>query len=117
MLYEVITNNQGDPADPYAHGGFDPTDKGMYHGGDIRGLTDKLDYIEGLGVTAIWLTPILKNKAVQGDSAGYHGYWTLDFTRLDPHLGSNEEMKAFIKAAHARGIKVFFDIIVNHTAA
>lgn len=109
-------NNQGDAADPMASGGFDPADKGMYHGGDIRGLTDKLDYIQRLGVTAIWLTPILKNKAVQGDSAGYHGYWTLDFTRLDPHLGSNAEMKAFIDAAHGRGIKVFFDIIVNHTA-
>jgi glycosidase len=109
-------NNQGDPEDPISSGGFDPTDKGMYHGGDIKGLTDKLDYIEGLGVTAIWLTPILKNKAVLGDSAGYHGYWTLDFTQLDPHLGSNEEMKTFIEAAHARGIKVFFDIIANHTA-
>ncbi len=112
----TVDNNQGDPDDPMASGGFDPADKGMYHGGDIKGLTDKLDYIEGMGVTAIWLTPILKNKAVQGDSAGYHGYWTLDFTRLDPHLGTNEEMKAFIKAAHARGIKVFFDIIANHTA-
>ncbi|MHA6964412.1 alpha-amylase family glycosyl hydrolase [Zobellella denitrificans] len=109
-------NNQGDPNDPHAFGGHDPADKGMFHGGDIAGLQQKLDYLEGLGITAIWLTPILKNKAVQGDSAGYHGYWTLDFTRLDPHFGSNEEMKAFIAAAHERGIKIFFDIIVNHTA-
>ncbi|PSJ47533.1 hypothetical protein C7H85_01475 [Zobellella endophytica] len=109
-------NNQGDPNDSHAFGGYDPADKGMFHGGDIAGLQQKLDYLEGLGITAIWLTPILKNKAVQGDSAGYHGYWILDFTRLDPHFGNNEEMKAFIAAAHERGIKVFFDIIVNHTA-
>lgn len=100
--------------------GFDPTDKGFYHGGDLRGVTGKLDYIAGLGTTAIWLTPTFANKPVQGvgaeASASYHGYWTTDFTRIDPHLGTNADMKALIDAAHARGIKVYFDIIVNHTA-
>lgn len=57
--------------------GFDPTDISFYQGGDIAGLTNKLDYIQGLGTTAIWLTPSFKNKAVQGDSAGYHGYWKI----------------------------------------
>ncbi|OKL53731.1 alpha-1,6-glucosidase [Bowdeniella nasicola] len=100
--------------------GFDPSDVGFYHGGDLAGLTKKLDYIQGLGTTAIWLTPSLKNNPVQGEgkdaSAGYHGYWITDFTQIDPHLGSNEDMKAFIDAAHKRGIKVYFDIITNHTA-
>ncbi len=100
--------------------GFDPTDKGFYHGGDIAGLTGKLDYIQGLGTTAIWLTPSFKNRPVQGSganaSAGYHGYWITDFTRIDPHFGTNAELKAFIDKAHQRGIKVFFDIITNHTA-
>ncbi|HEX8076717.1 MAG TPA: alpha-amylase family glycosyl hydrolase, partial [Chthoniobacterales bacterium] len=65
---------------------------------------------------------IFKNKPVQGDgtiagsSAGYHGYWITDFTQVDPHFGTNAELRALINAAHARGIKVFFDIIVNHTA-
>ncbi len=100
--------------------GFDPTDKGFYHGGDLKGIQQKLDYIAGLGTTAIWLTPSFKNRPVQGAgtsaSASYHGYWITDFTRIDPHLGSNDEMSALIEAAHSRGIKVFFDIVVNHTA-
>ena len=100
--------------------GFDPTDKGFYEGGDLAGLHSKLDYIQGLGTTAIWLTPSFKNSPVQGTgadaSAGYHGYWITDFTQIDPHLGTNAELKALIADAHARGIKVFFDIITNHTA-
>ncbi|MCE1179259.1 MAG: hypothetical protein LWW86_09575 [Micrococcales bacterium] len=100
--------------------GFDPTDKGFYHGGDLKGVQDRLDYIKGMGTTAIWLTPSFKNRPVQGtegaESAGYHGYWITDFTQIDPHLGSNADMKALIDAAHAKGMKVFFDIITNHTA-
>ncbi|MBO0608561.1 pullulanase-type alpha-1,6-glucosidase [Myceligenerans salitolerans] len=100
--------------------GFDPTNKGFYQGGDLAGLAQNLDYIEGLGTTAIWLTPSFLNRPVQGEgddvSAGYHGYWITDFTRIDPHLGTNEELAALIDDAHARGIKVYFDIITNHTA-
>ncbi len=100
--------------------GFDPTDDAYYHGGDLAGLTERLDYIEGLGTTAIWLTPVFANKPVQGadgdESAGYHGYWTTDYTRIDPHFGTNDEMRAFVDAAHARDMKVFFDIVTNHTA-
>lgn len=110
------SNNEGDPSDPLASGGYDKTKDGFYHGGDLQGLTEKLSYIEDLGATAIWLTPILKNKAIQGDSTGYHGYWTLDFTSIDPHLGGNDGLKEFIDAAHDRNLKVFFDIIVNHSA-
>jgi glycosidase len=100
--------------------GFDPTHKGFYHGGDLRGLIQRLDYIQGLGATAIWLGPIYKNKPVQGapgqESAGYHGYWITDFTRVDDHFGTQRDMSEFVKAAHARGIKVYLDIITNHTA-
>ena len=101
--------------------GFDPTRKGWYHGGDLKGVISKLDYIKGLGTTAIWLTPSFKNKPVQGlgtqfPSAGYHGYWITDFTQIDPHLGTNQDLRDLIDGAHARGMKVFFDIITNHTA-
>lgn len=99
-----------------SRGGFDPADKGMYHGGDLAGLTEKLAYLDNMGVTAIWLTPILRNQAVQDNSSGYHGYWILDFSEIDPHLGSNAELKYFIDQAHKRNMKVFFDIITNHTA-
>ena len=100
--------------------GFDPADKGFYHGGDLAGLSAKLDYLDQMGVTAIWMTPVFKNKPVQGSgadiSAGYHGYWITDYTQFDPHFGTNTELQNLIAAAHDRGIKVFFDIIVNHTA-
>ncbi len=99
--------------------GFDPTQRGFYQGGDLRGLLDQIDYIQGLGTTSIWLTPSFKNKAVQledGPSAGYHGYWVTDFTQIDPHLGTNAELQALVDAAHTRGMKVYFDIITNHTA-
>lgn len=100
--------------------GYDPRSKGFYHGGDLKGLTQRLDYIQSLSATAIWLAPIFHNKAVQGapgqESAGYHGYWVTDFTRVDPHLGTDAEFKALVDAAHARGMKVYMDIIANHTA-
>ncbi|MET7281201.1 pullulanase-type alpha-1,6-glucosidase [Kribbella sp. NPDC005582] len=100
--------------------GLDPTDKGFYHGGDLTGVIQKLDYIKALGTTSIWLTPSFKNRPVQGTgadvSAGYHGYWITDFTQIDPHLGTNADMKRLIDQAHGKGMKVFFDIITNHTA-
>jgi neopullulanase len=100
--------------------GFDPTAKGYYHGGDLKGLIKRLDYIQGMGVTAIWVAPIFKNQAVRGtpgdESAGYHGYWVTDFTTVDPHFGTDAEFKALVSAAHGRGMKVYMDIITNHTA-
>jgi glycosidase len=100
--------------------GFDPTRVGFYHGGDLKGVTQRLDYIQGLGATALWLAPIFKNRAVQGDpgheSAAHHGYWITDFTDVDPHFGTKADFKALVDAAHARGLKVYMDIVVNHTA-
>ena len=100
--------------------GYDPTHKGYYHGGDLKGLTARLDYLQNMGITAVWLAPVFKNKPVQGppgqESSGYHGYWVTDFTQVDPHLGTNADFKAFVDAAHGRGMKVYMDIIANHTA-
>lgn len=114
------TNDLGGLPDGKLVSGYDPTHKGFFHGGDLAGLTAKLDYLEDMGITAIWFAPIFKNKPVQGpeggESAGYHGYWVTDFTSIDPHFGTNEEFKAFVDAAHARGMKVYMDIITNHTA-
>jgi len=129
VIYFVLPDRfeNGDPSndrgrirgDRLRHG-FDPTHKGFYNGGDLKGLTQRLDYIAGLGATAIWLGPIYKNKPVQGrpgrESSGYHGYWITDFTQVDPHFGTRAELKQFVEAAHARGVKVYLDIITNHTA-
>ncbi len=114
------TNDQGGLDGGRLTHGFDPTHKGFFHGGDLKGLTARLDYIQGLGATAIWLGPIYKNKPVQGppgdESAGYHGYWITDFTTVDPHFGTEDDLKEFVDAAHKRGIKIYLDIITNHSA-
>jgi pullulanase-type alpha-1,6-glucosidase len=122
---DPLNDTAGLTGDVFTHG-FLPTDKGYYHGGDLAGLIEQLPYIDALGVTAIWMTPMFKNRPVQcanpqqptlaSCSAGYHGYWPVDFTQIDPHFGTNDEMKQFIAAANARGMRVFFDIITNHTA-
>ena len=100
--------------------GYDPTAKGFFHGGDLRGLIERLDYIQGVGATAVWLGPVFQNKSVQGppgrESAGYHGYWITDFTHVDAHFGGNSDLHALVDAAHARGLKIYLDIVVNHTA-
>ncbi|WP_406292553.1 pullulanase-type alpha-1,6-glucosidase [Streptomyces sp. NBC_00624] len=114
------SNDRGGLTGSRSETGYDPTDKGFYQGGDLKGLTDRLDYIKGLGTTAIWLAPIFKNRPVQGTgkdaSAGYHGYWITDFTQVDPHFGTNADLSRLIDKAHGKGMKVFFDVITNHTA-
>ncbi len=114
------TNDRGGLSGDRLVTGFDPTHKGFYHGGDLRGLIGRMDYIQGLGATAIWLGPIYQNKPVQGgpgeETAGYHGYWITDFTRVDAHFGDDADMRAFVSEAHTRGMKVYLDIITNHTA-
>lgn len=113
-------NDRGDLKGDRLVTGFDPTSPGFYHGGDLKGLTGKLDYIQGLGATAVWVAPVFRNKAVQGArrgaSAGYHGYWITDFDHVDPHLGTDADFKALVDAAHRRGMKVYMDIVINHTA-
>ena len=114
------TNDRGGKIGGRLVTGYDPADKGFYHGGDLKGIERRLDYIQDLGATALWLGPIFTNKTVQGpkgaESAGYHGYWITDFGRVDPHFGTNSEFKQLVEAAHSRGLKVYMDIVVNHTA-
>ncbi|AUX70575.1 alpha-amylase [Porphyrobacter sp. HT-58-2] len=113
-------NDRGGIAGTRLDHGFDPAHKGFYQGGDLAGLTARLDYIQRMGATAIWLAPVFKNKPVQGapgrETSGYHGYWITDFLDVDPHFGTRAEFKALVDAAHARGMKVYMDIITNHTA-
>ncbi|TKB46362.1 alpha-amylase [Thalassotalea mangrovi] len=111
-----VNNDNGSTTKLESRGGFDQTNTGYYHGGDLQGLQNKLPYLHEMGITSIWMTPIMRNQAVQHDGSGYHGYWVVDFTEIDPHLGTNEDLKTFIEEAHKLNIKVFFDIIANHTA-
>jgi glycosidase len=80
-------------------------------GGTLKGLTSKLGYLRRLGVTAIWVGPIFKQVAFQ---ATYHGYGVQNFLEVDPHFGSRDDLRALVKTAHANGIYVILDIILNH---
>jgi glycosidase len=102
--------------------GFDPAATGYWHGGDFKGLTGActdpvhgLARIKSLGFNAIWVTPPVVNQVFTGSSAGYHGYWGLDFTSVDPHLGTNQDFGDFVSCAHSLGMKVIMDVVVNHT--
>jgi glycosidase len=130
-IYFVMTDRyaNGDPANDRgglsgsrSQTGYDPADPGWFHGGDFKGLTGNctstttgLARIKDLGFTAIWVTPPVGQKTVQGDSAAYHGYWATDLTSVDPHLGTDADFAAFVDCAHSLGLKVIMDVVVNHT--
>lgn len=88
----------------------------LRHGGDLRGIRDHLDYFTQLGVTALWLTPVLENNSPDGKdgSSTYHGYATTNYYRVDPRFGTNEDYRQLIADAHAKGLKVVMDMIFNH---
>ena len=88
----------------------------LRHGGDLQGIRDHLDYFTQLGVTALWLTPVLENNSPDGKdgSSTYHGYATTNYYRVDPRFGTNEDYRELIADAHAKGLKVVMDMIFNH---
>jgi glycosidase len=101
----------GDKAnDGKGHSNYELSNPHASHGGDFKGIVEKLDYIKNLGATAIWLTPVLENFY------GYHGYATCNFLAIEPHLGGLEDMRAMVDACHQKGIYVIVDIVVNHEA-
>ncbi|KAF0092951.1 MAG: type II secretory pathway pullulanase PulA [Puniceicoccaceae bacterium 5H] len=124
VLYFLLTDRfaNGDPANDTGTGSgpsaaaFDPASGTSYHGGDLEGVTQRLDYLQGLGVDGLWMTPIFTNKPIQGGSTGYHGYWITDFLGVDAHLGDGSALEALVAASHERGIGIYLDIVVNHTA-
>ena len=110
------SNNTGGTSGPLSVTGYEPGSDGYYHGGDLAGLTGRcaaddpsdhgLARLKRLGFTAVWITPPFVQRTVQGSSAAYHGYWVLDITRPDPHLGTEAEFEAFMSCAKRLGLKV-----------
>lgn len=92
----------------------DRTKPNSRHGGDLKGIENHLGFIDSIGVTAIWLNPVLENDMPDGS---YHGYATTDYYRVDPRFGTNEEYEALIAKAHDRGLKVVMDMIFNHSGS
>ena len=107
--------SNGDPSNDVVAGmaetGLNRDSMFWRHGGDLQGVQNKLDYLADLGVTALWLNPILENNQPQ---ASYHGYATTDHYKVDPRFGTNEQFKALVAAGHAKGIKSVLDVIYNH---
>ncbi|WP_248361084.1 alpha-amylase family glycosyl hydrolase [Anaeromyxobacter oryzae] len=118
ILYFVLVDRFAD-GDPGNDRNVDRGAKGAFHGGDLVGLTAELDEIASLGVTAIWVNPLVKNIDDYVTGAGfpdwaYHGYWMDDLSRLDARFGTEPELAAFVNAAHARRIRVLLDVVYNH---
>jgi glycosidase len=119
VIYFVLTDRfaNGDPTNDDQHGGeFDQTNGDKYSGGDLAGVTGHLDYIQGLGATAVWITPPVANMWWDplAGSAGYHGYWARDLARVDEHLGTLDTYKALSSALHHRGMYLVQDVVPNH---
>lgn len=107
-MYFIMVDRfeNGDPSNDLE---ANPEDPKAFQGGDLAGVTKRLDYIKDQGFTSIWLTPVFKNRP-----NGYHGYWTEDYYKIDPHFGTKEEFKTLVKEAHERDLKVVLDLVVNH---
>ena len=88
----------------------------LRHGGDLEGIREHLDYFKELGVTALWLTPVLENDSPDMDQwSTYHGYATTNYYRVDPRFGTNEDYRRLVDEAHQKGLKVVMDMIFNHS--
>lgn len=124
-LYFLLTDrfNNGDPSNDV---NFDRSKETAvlrgFEGGDIKGITQKVKegYFTDLGINAIWMTPIVEQihggtDEGTGVTYGFHGYWTKDWTRIDPNYGTKEDLHELVKEAHARGIRIVLDAVINHT--
>jgi glycosidase len=115
VMYLIMPDRfaNGDPTNDEpaeAAGSHDRSKPRAYHGGDLRGIQNHLPYLKDLGVTTLWLTPIVKNGAAQD----YHGYGAADLYAVDAHLGALKDYQDLVAAAHKQGMKIFFDAVPNH---
>jgi pullulanase len=125
IIYFMLTDRffDGDSSnnDPYNQNYEEKNDRGTYQGGDFKGITEKLDYLDELGVNTIWISPIVENIKYDVRSNdehsyyAYHGYWASNFGKLNPHFGTMEDFHNLIDSAHERGIKIMVDVVLNHT--
>jgi alpha-amylase len=123
ILYFVLVDRFAD-GDPSNNRGVERDNPGGWHGGDLKGLTQQLDELKELGVTALWINPVQLQQArgmpaqapgTQGFThEGFHGYWIHDFTQIEPRFGTEADLKQLVDEARKRGIKVLLDIVVNH---
>lgn len=124
-IYFLLTDrfNNGNPEKDV---NFERTDSTAvlrgFEGGDIQGITQKIQdgYFTDLGINAIWFTPVVEQihgstNEGTGNTYGYHGYWTKDWTAIDPNFGNNQDLQKLVKTAHSKGIRILLDVVLNHT--
>jgi glycosidase len=113
IIYQVLVD-RFDDGDVNNNFNVDRRAMARYHGGDWQGLIDRMDYLETLGITALWISPVVKNVEEDAGFASYHGYWTQDFLAVNPHFGNLTDLRRLVDAAHKRNIKVILDVVTNH---
>jgi len=113
VIYQLIVDRfaDGDINNDYT---VYPGALGKYQGGDWRGVEQHLDYLQDLGVTTLWISPLVKNVDSDADVDGYHGYWSEDLHRINVHFGDAADLRSLVNAAHLRGMKIVLDIVCNH---
>jgi glycosidase len=118
VIYFVMTDRFDDANPSNNQQGadeFDPRLESKYSGGDLQGVRRRLDYIQGLGASAVWITPPVANQWWNGEYGGYHGYWASNFKKVDPHMGNLKDYQQLSDALHRRGMFLVQDIVLNHT--
>jgi hypothetical protein len=117
VMYFAMVDRFADGAPEPPGGAVDRDDPQAWHGGDLQGLLDRVDYLDELGVGALWLTPVSRSRtAPHGEWGAFHGYWVEDLRAVDPRFGTVEQLRALSDALHARGIRLYLDIVYNHVA-
>jgi alpha-amylase len=113
VIYQLIVDRFAD-GDVNNDFNVEPGSLAQYQGGDWQGIADHFDYLQALGVTTLWISPIVQNVDSDADISGYHGYWQQDLTKVNPHFGDLAALRSMVASAHDRGMKVVLDIVCNH---
>lgn len=114
LIYFVLVD-RFENGDPKNDRGVDLADPAAWHGGDLQGVIDRLDWLEDLGVGTVWLSPLYRSRSRKlGDHAAFHGYWVWDHHAAEPRFGGWEAIRKLSNAVHARGMRLMLDIVLNH---
>lgn len=113
VIYQLMVDRfaNGDARNDHR---VDPSALARYQGGDWQGVIDRMDYLQELGVTALWISPVVRNIDTDAGFDGYHGYWAVDIERVNPHFGDLATLRRMVDEAHARDMVVLLDIVTNH---
>ncbi|TVR02083.1 MAG: alpha-amylase [Deltaproteobacteria bacterium] len=113
VIYQIITDRFED-GDPNNNTRVKPGAMGRYQGGDFQGIIDRVDYLRELGVTTVWISPVVRNVDTDAGFDSYHGYWTQDFLSVNPHFGDLAKLREMVRVLQDNGILVLLDVVVNH---